>query len=110
MAVQRSTENALLETALDRLQFDPKTGRLVSFRAKLTPDQEFIQADDKDPAFVVQYLDEDRLFRQISSQQAEEIETRCEHDPAGQTQALVTEFRRRSKSVAGAAAMADQVT
>ena len=33
-----------LETAQDRLRFDPTTGCLISLRSQLAPDQEFIQA------------------------------------------------------------------
>ncbi len=63
----------VLETALDRLGFDPATGCLISFRSQLAPDQEFIVSRADDPTFVLQYLDENRRFRQISSRQAEQV-------------------------------------
>jgi hypothetical protein len=57
-----------LGNANHKLEFDPATARLVSLRA-LPSDQEFIQGNDADPAFVIQYLDKQR-FRQVSSTQA----------------------------------------
>ncbi len=60
----------ILETAQDRLGFDPISGCLLSFRSQLAPDQEFIVTQADDPTFVLQYLDENRRFRQISSRQA----------------------------------------
>lgn len=68
----------VLKTVHDTLQFDMKTGRLVSFRSKAAPDQEFITSTDDDPIFIIQYLDAKRHFRQISSNQAAEVKVR--HD------------------------------
>ena len=65
--------NLMLETLNDRLEFDKKTGRLISFRAKEVPDQELLETDDDDPVFIIQYLDEEKNFRQINSLQAKEI-------------------------------------
>ncbi|NLF02435.1 MAG: hypothetical protein GX601_15815 [Anaerolineales bacterium] len=61
-----------LETSQDVLGFCRKTGRLVSFRSKLAPDQEFVVGKDDDPVFVIQYLDNQRRYRQIASGQAQE--------------------------------------
>ena len=62
-----------LATANDTLQFDADTGQLVSLRSRYAPQQEFILTRSDDPVFVIQYLDADKEFRQISSQQAEQV-------------------------------------
>ncbi len=65
-----------LDTANDVLQFQPETGQLVSFRSQYAPEQEFILAQAADPVFVIQYLDDHKRFRQISSLQAEQVQAR----------------------------------
>ena len=82
----------ILETALDTLRFSGKTGSLVSFRSKAAPDQEFIAATEDEPVFVMQYLDENRRFRQLASHQAEEIEIRRETGRNGEA-TLIACFR-----------------
>ena len=77
MSSQHSAKSFLLETANDSLEFDGKTGKLVSFRAKLIPHQELLEMEIDTPAFVIQYLDADRNFCQITSQQAKEIDVDC---------------------------------
>ncbi len=57
----------VLENANHKLEFDPKSARLISFRAKLAPTQEFAVSSEQIPAFVIQYLTRDREFRQIGS-------------------------------------------
>ena len=79
MSAQQKERGSQLESSRDKLGFDPKTGKLVSFRAKTIPDQELVEVGEQDPVFVIQYLDEDQRFGQITSQQAEEIEIKCEH-------------------------------
>ncbi len=59
-----------LENSNHKLQFDRKDARLVSFIAKSAPSQEFIVASGQLPAFVIQYLDGNHEFQQISSSQA----------------------------------------
>ena len=56
-----------LETSHDTLQLCTQTGRLLSFRSKAAPDQEFMATNKDDPVFVIQYLDEANHFRQIAS-------------------------------------------
>jgi hypothetical protein len=83
-----------LETLHDTLQFSPKTGRLVSFRSKAAQDQEFIVSTDDTPVVIVQYLDENRRFRQVASNQA--VETEIWHDTEGNDDetTLTANFRR----------------
>src|SRR6266571_4744183 len=63
-----------LRNANHTLRFDPKTGRLLSFRSALASAQEFLESADDDPVFVLQYLDGHGRFRQIASTQARKIE------------------------------------
>ncbi|MBI2941682.1 MAG: hypothetical protein HYY04_14710, partial [Chloroflexi bacterium] len=70
-----STEpRVTLTTATDTVEFGAKSGRLLSFRSRSAPDQEFIEAGAVAPAFVVQYLDDGRRYRQLTSSQAENVE------------------------------------
>ncbi len=62
-----------LETANDRLGFDPQSGALLSFRRQKASQQEFIAFNADDPVFQFQYLDAKRRFRQVTSRQAEEV-------------------------------------
>lgn len=95
MSTQQRVESFVVETAKDRLEFDQKTGKLVSFRAKIVADQELIEVEEEDLVFVVQYLDKDRRFRQITSQQAEKIDVKCERHTSEEDQEseLVAKFR-----------------
>lgn len=65
----------LLETAVDTLTFDPASGRLISLRSKDQPDVELLTGSATDPAFVLDYLGEDRQYRQLVSHQAASIST-----------------------------------
>ena len=99
MPTQQSTNKYFtLETAKDRLEFDRETGRLVSFRAKGMPDQQLLEMVDDDPVFVIQYLDRDRRFYQITSQQAEKIDIKCEQHTSGEIEEnqLVAKFGKFS--------------
>ena len=73
-----STGSALrLETATDVIQLDATTAGLISWRSKAAPDQEFCASGrPADPVFVIQYLDGERRYRQITSLQAEAVEVR----------------------------------
>ena len=51
---QGEAKDYILETAKDRLRFDQRTGRLVSFRSKTVPDQELLEVGKEDPVFVIQ--------------------------------------------------------
>ncbi len=64
-------ETLVLDTSTDSLAFDPPSGRLVSFRTRSAPSQEFIASSPDHPAFVIQYLDEDRQYQQLDSRSAE---------------------------------------
>jgi len=79
MSTQHNAKRFLLETMNDRLEFDGTTGKLVSFRAKLVPHQELLEMENDFPVFVIQYLNADRHFCQITSQQAKGIDVECEH-------------------------------
>ncbi|HUU23909.1 MAG TPA: DUF6259 domain-containing protein [Phycisphaerae bacterium] len=68
----------VLETVGDVLSFERETGRLVSFRSKAAPDQEFIASAADHPVFVLQYLDERRQYRQLDSHEAESARITCE--------------------------------
>ena len=67
------TDSLVLENANQRLQFDPKTARLLSFRAKEATAQEFVVTNEHVPVFVIQYLTADHEFRQIASTEAKEV-------------------------------------
>lgn len=60
----------VLETAVDILRFDPRSGALLSLRRREEPGQEFLTGPAL-PALVIQYLDPQRQFRQWHSGQAE---------------------------------------
>jgi hypothetical protein len=63
----------VLENSNHKLQFDRRTARLLSFRAKAAPEQEFVVSNDRVPAFVIQHLTASRDFRQIASTDAKEV-------------------------------------
>ena len=63
----------VIENANHRLQFDRKTARLLSFRAKVASAQEFVVTNAQAPVFVIQYLSADHEFRQIPSTDAREV-------------------------------------
>ena len=62
-----------------RLEFDRRTGGLLSFRAVNQPEQEFLPVDADLPAFVIQYLDPNREFQQLTSTGARHIEVAMKH-------------------------------
>ncbi len=84
-----------VETSIDTLRFSRETGRLLSFRRKDDPDHELLCRIEDDPVFVLQYLDEVSRFRQISSNQAAEVEVRCEHAGDQSDDATITASFRR---------------
>jgi Domain of unknown function (DUF6259) len=67
------SDRIVLENSNHKLEFDHRTARLLSFRAKAAPQQEFIVSNEQVPAFVIQYLTAGREFRQIASTNAEDI-------------------------------------
>ena len=68
-----ATGQLTLRTKLDAMALDDRTGRLISFRSHIAPDQEFIAHRDSHPAFVLGFLDEKRHYRFLDSSQAEDI-------------------------------------
>ncbi len=74
-----------LETATDRLAFESTTGRLVSLRPKQAEDVELIASAEDHPAFVLQYLDEERAYRQVDSRQAKVVAIAYEDSEGGRT-------------------------
>lgn len=79
------TETIVLETASCRLGFEAGTGRLVSFHPKAAPKQEFLACAPGQPAFVIQYLDPQRQYRQLDSLAAGETRIACADSAAGKT-------------------------
>jgi hypothetical protein len=70
----RDEENGIvLANTNHRLAFDPKTARLVSLKAGIAPDQEFVLRNDQLPVFVIQYLNGEKQFQQIASTEAKEV-------------------------------------
>ena len=67
------SENDLLvlRTSEDTLAFDPRTGRLVSFRNQASADQEFIASRADHPAFLIQYLDQHHHAHWLDSRSAQ---------------------------------------
>jgi len=84
-----------LESSEDVLLFDAASGALTSFRRKAVPDQEFIVAGDRQPVFVIQYLDQTRRFRQIGSDEAAEVEVgSVPSSEGGVATTLTAQFRQ----------------
>jgi hypothetical protein len=65
-----------LQTSNHSLAFDEKSGRVVSLRSALAPEQEFVVSNEKMPVFVIQHLTQDSRFEQISSLDAREVKIR----------------------------------
>src|SRR3954453_7159678 len=63
-----------LQTATDKLCFDPDSGRLAALHSRYAPGQNMIIAGAESPVFVLQYLDADRRFRQLSSADAAKVD------------------------------------
>ena len=88
-----SESTVTMATSHDVLRVSAETGQLLSFRAKAAPDQEFICPADEDPVFVIQYLDDDHRFRQISSLDAESTAISLDQKDDGSA-SLTATFRR----------------
>jgi hypothetical protein len=71
--VSDGPDGILLENANHKLQFDRKTARLLSFRGKDAPAQEFVVSNPRVPVFVIQHLTPDHEFRQIASTDATDV-------------------------------------
>jgi len=67
-----------LHTAQDTLEFDARTGQLLSFRSHYALDHEFLASSPDQPAFVLGYLDETGQYRQLDSRQAAGIMVQSE--------------------------------
>src|SRR5258708_33107719 len=86
------TADITLETLDTVLRLDPATARLVSWRAKAVPDQEFIAASPEHPTFQIQYFDAGRQYQLLTSHQATSVSTHVETE--GSLVIVVAEFRR----------------
>jgi hypothetical protein len=71
-------EGIVLRTATDVLVFDRCSAQLVSFRGLAATELEFVCSGVCPPVFVVQYLDADHRFGQLTSQQAEDVQVDVE--------------------------------
>jgi hypothetical protein len=81
-----------LQTSADRLLFDKDTGRLISLRSKSNPDVELLAGLPTDPVFALDYLGEDRQYRQIDSRSAAKVSAVLSE--TGQEQKLTFVFSR----------------
>jgi len=73
----------VLSTACDTLQFDPRSGRLLSFRSRAAPEQEFVAGRADDPVFVLQYLDERGRYHRLASSDATQVQIAVSELPGG---------------------------
>ena len=71
------------KTQRDQLAFDRRTHRLLSLCPLAVPQQEFLASTSEHPAFVIQYLDQQRQYQQLTSHQASTTTTRVEADGDG---------------------------
>lgn len=69
----------VLENSNQKLEFDRRSARLLSFRAQAAPQQEFVISGDQVPVFVIQYLTPDREFRQIASTSTRDVNVETAH-------------------------------
>jgi hypothetical protein len=76
-AASDQASRTVLSNSNHTLEFDQKTARLLSFRARSAPDQEFAATNDQLPVFVIQYLTADREFRQVASTEAKDVQTQA---------------------------------
>ena len=74
MSTKKNLDHIVLESEKDILKFEKNTGKLVSFLSKSAPEQEFIAIKEKTLIFVLQYLDDNRVYKQLSSEQAQKTE------------------------------------
>ncbi|MDP6503904.1 MAG: DUF6259 domain-containing protein, partial [Planctomycetota bacterium] len=82
----------VLETAIDRLNFDGDTGRLVSFSPKATPDAELVATAEDHPVFALQYISEDGDYQYADSHSASGPEVTGQE--TGEEQSLTLSFAR----------------
>jgi len=66
-----------LKTKTESLQFDRRTGRLISFRSHHAPGQEFLASSEEHPVFVLQYLDRQGEYRRLTSFDARRTRVAC---------------------------------
>jgi hypothetical protein len=92
MSTVNDSKRLSMETAYDLMEFERATGKLVSLRSKIMPDNELLCVEGDDPAFVIQYLDSERQFRQISSLQAKRVELHYKQDQNDDSTILTFEF------------------
>ncbi|MBM3500816.1 MAG: hypothetical protein FJX74_19320 [Armatimonadetes bacterium] len=85
-------ERPVLHTAVDRLSFDPGSGRLVSLRSLRRLDIELLASAPEHPALALQYLDASGAFVQVDSHEAEPPEVSVTEE--GGERRLTIAFRR----------------
>ncbi len=85
------TELIRLKTSSDTLAFEKTTGKLVSLRSHSAPQQEFIASAPEHPAFIIQYLDGQNDYRQLTSSQAKSTTVSVELSKDG-TQILTARY------------------
>lgn len=100
-----NSENFIMQTANDLLEFEHTTGKLISFRSKLIPQNELLSFENDDPAFIIQYLDSEKQFRQISSRQARRIEAHYKQGSNSEYSKLTIEFHNLDGLDLGATVM-----
>ena len=93
MPTLQSQNNVVLESMKDILRFDKNTGKLLSFLSKSALDQEFLLFKEDIPVFVVQYLDDSRKYRQLSSDQAQKIKVNYQHFNKKKEASLTVDFK-----------------
>lgn len=84
MSNQNKHEHILLETADSVLEFDLATGQLVGLRPHAAPQVEFIASHELHPVFVIQYLDDNRVYRRLDSFDATKVDIQHQHTADGQ--------------------------
>ena len=62
-----------LKSQTDTLQFDRRTGRLLSFRTRHAPTRELLASSPAHPAFILQFLDRHGVYQRLTSFDARRI-------------------------------------
>lgn len=83
-----------LRTATDTLHFDAESGHLAALDSRFAPGHNLIAATTDSPVFVLQYLDTQRRFRQLSAANATAIDVVHTPSDDGAESLLVVTYRR----------------
>ena len=84
MSTGEQYDQIVLDTADSSLAFDAQTGRLMGLRPHAAPQVQFIASDERHPVFVIQYLDDNRVYRRLDSFDAAKVHIHCEQTADGQ--------------------------